>query len=105
LRAIHNKFYQLIDKQVSQAADTNNGVKTPKVLEPRPYDSAAHAEKFERWLTTLLHWFRVNKYCGAALNGEHMVYTAMYLEGTMLMWYDNNIDGIDHEQIHGHSRS
>jgi hypothetical protein len=57
LRAIHNEFYQLINKQVSQAADMNNGVKTPKVPEPKPYDGAAHAEKFERWSTILLHWF------------------------------------------------
>jgi hypothetical protein len=98
LREIHNKFYRLINKQVSQAANMNNGVKTPKVPESKPYDGTPNAEKFKRWLTTLLCWFRVNKYCGAALDGERVVYAVMYLEGTTLMWYDDNIDGIDHEQ-------
>jgi hypothetical protein len=56
------------------------------------------AEVFKRWLTTLLQWFRVNKYVGRAFDSKHIVFTAMYLKGTALMWYDDNIDGINHQE-------
>jgi hypothetical protein len=94
-KAIHQKYYLLIDKHLDQEAETSGGVKAPKVPEPQRYSGASDAETFERWLTTLLRWFWVNKYVGRAFNSEHVVFTAMYLEGTALMWYDDNIDGID----------
>jgi hypothetical protein len=68
------------------------------VPEPQRYSRASDAETFERWLTTLLRWFWVNKYVGRVFNSKRVVFMAMYLEGTALTWYDDNIDGIDHQE-------
>jgi hypothetical protein len=46
----------------------------------------------------LLRWFRVNRYCGIEYNREQVVCTAMYLEDTAAMWYDVNVNGIDHQR-------
>lgn len=37
----------------------------------------------------------MNKYIGRVFDDEHIVVTAMYLEGTALMRYNDNIDGIN----------
>jgi hypothetical protein len=53
---------------------------------------------YERWLSTLLRWLRVNKICRAEYDEECIVYISMYLEGDMLLWLNNNIDSFHHQQ-------
>jgi hypothetical protein len=35
---------------------------------------------------------------GRAFDSECIVFTAMYLEGTALTWYNDNVDGIHHQE-------
>ena len=70
-------------------------MKPPKVLEPKAYDSEEDAEEFERWLRTLLRWFRVNRYCGQEYNEDCVVCAALFLQGSALTWYNDNMNVLD----------
>jgi hypothetical protein len=74
-----------------------SGVKTPKVPEPKAYRGKGDAEVFDKWLVGLLRWFQVNRYCGMEFDKERVVCTALYLEDTTITWYDDNVDGMDHQ--------
>ena len=50
LAAIHDRYFWIIDWQVGCSIEQHNGVKPPKVLEPKAYDGEEDAEEFERWL-------------------------------------------------------
>jgi hypothetical protein len=39
-KAIHQKYYSLIDKHLNREAETSGGVKAPKVLEPQRSNGA-----------------------------------------------------------------
>ena len=64
LRAIHEKYHHMIDDYVGERLKSNSGIKMPKVPEPKTYNSKDDIEIFDRWLISLLRWFRVNQYCG-----------------------------------------
>jgi hypothetical protein len=98
LKAIHNKFHRIIDDYLGERVDNTNSVKTPKVPDPKTYQGEEDAEIFDRWLIGLLRWFRVNQYCGMELDKECIVCTALYLEDAAITWYDDNVDGIDHQK-------
>jgi hypothetical protein len=98
LRAIHNKFHHMIDDYVGVRVENSGGIKTPKVPDPRKYSSEIDTEVFDRWLVGLLRWFRVNRYCRMEYNREQVVCMAMYLDGTAVTWYNDNVDGIDHQR-------
>jgi hypothetical protein len=70
LKAIHNKFHQIIDDYVGVRVENPGGIKTPKVSDPRKYSGEVDAEVFNRWLVGLLRWFRVNRYCGMEYDRE-----------------------------------
>jgi hypothetical protein len=97
LKAMHKKYCLLIDQQVGQEADPNNNVKTPRVPEPKAYNEE-DAEVFDRCLTSLLKWLRINKYCGQNLDKNHIVCMAIFLQGPALIWSNNNVDGMDHQK-------
>jgi hypothetical protein len=65
---------------LGERVDNTNGVKAPKVPDPKAYRGEEDAEIFDRWLIGLLRWFRVNRYCGMELDKERVVCTALYLE-------------------------
>jgi hypothetical protein len=98
LRAIHNKFHRIIDDYVGVMVENPGGIKTPKVPDPRKYSGEIDTEVFNRWLVGLLRWFRVNRYCGMEYDRERVVCMAMYLEGTAATWYDDNVNGLDHQR-------
>jgi hypothetical protein len=97
LRAIHNKFHHIINEYLGDRIENLSGVKTPKVPEPKAYRGEGDAEVFDKWLVGLLRWFRVNRYCGMEFDKERVVCTALYLEDTTITWYDDNVDGMDHQ--------
>lgn len=99
LRVIHEKYWLLIDRHVSQEVDTGSNVKVPRVPEPKAYNGEEDPEAFERWLTSLLHWFCINRYCGPALDGDCMACVPIFLQGSALTWFNDNIDGMDHQQV------
>jgi hypothetical protein len=43
-------------------------MKTPRIPEPNMYNVEEDAEVFKGWLTSLLRWFCINKYCGMDLD-------------------------------------
>jgi hypothetical protein len=65
---------------------------------PPSYNGEGDSEVYERWLSTLLRWLRMNKICGAEYDEEHIVYILMYLEGDALLWFNDNIDGFHCQQ-------
>jgi hypothetical protein len=47
-KAIHQKYYSLIDKHLDREAETSGGVKAPKVPEPQYYNGASDTETFRK---------------------------------------------------------
>jgi len=96
-RAIHEKYCQLIDRHVGKS--TNSGTtKSPKVPEPKAYSSEEDAEQFEGWLKNLLRWYCINRYCGMEHDEDCISCMALFLQGDALHWYNDNIDGINHQK-------
>ena len=40
----------------------------------------------------------MNHYCGSEFDEDHVVCTALFLQGQVLMWYSDNVDGMDHQK-------
>jgi hypothetical protein len=97
LRMVHEKYHQLVSQHVGRRVTVSSRVKPPKVPEPKAYAGEEDVEVFERWLTSLLRWFRINRYGGPDLDEDRVVCTAMFLEGTALTWYNDNVDGGGHQ--------
>jgi len=95
MRAIHEKYCQLIDRHVGKSTDSGT-TKSPKVPEPKAYSSKEDAKKFEGWLKNLLRWYCINRYCGMEHDKNCISCTALFLQGDVLCWYDDNVDGINH---------
>jgi len=91
-RAIHEKYCQLIDRHMRKSTDSST-TKSPKVPEPKAYNSKEDAEKFEGWLKNLLRWYHINRYCGMEHDEDRISCMALFLQGDALCWYDNNVDG------------
>ena len=83
LRAMHEKYCLLIDRHVGQEVDHNNNVKALRVPEPKTYDGEEDPEVFKRWLTGLLRWFRINRYCGPALDDDRVACVPTFLQGAV----------------------
>ena len=98
LRAIHNKYHCIIDDYIGNRVENPGGVKTPKVLDPKNYSGEVDTEAFDRWLVSLLRWFQVNRYCGVDYDKACVVRMALYLNSTAATWYNDNVDGIDHQK-------
>jgi hypothetical protein len=98
LRAIHSKFHHIIDDYLGERVDNTNGMKAPKVPDPKAYRGKEDTEIFNRWLIGLLRWFWVNQYCRMELDKECVVCMALYLEDAAVTWYDDNVDGMDHQK-------
>jgi len=95
MRAIHKKYCELIDRHMGKS--TNNGTtKSPKVPEHKAYSSEEDAKTFEGWLKNLLRWYRINRYCGMEHDKDHISCMALFLQGDVLCWYDDNVDAINH---------
>jgi len=101
-RAIHEKYCKLIDRHMRKSTDSGT-TKSPKVPEPKAYSGEEDAEKFEGWLKNLLRWYCINKYCSMEHDKDCISCTALFLQGNTLCWYDDNVDGINHQKD-GHSR-
>lgn len=73
-------------------------VKPPKVPEPMAYSGEEDVKVFEGWLASLsLRWFCINRYGRPDLDEDCVVCMAMFLRGTALMWYNDNVDGESHQ--------
>ena len=83
---------------MGRSIEWHDGVKPPKVAEPKAYDSEEDAGEFQRWLQSLLRWFRVNRYCGPEYNEDRVVCAPLFLQGSALTWYNNNVDVLDRPQ-------
>jgi hypothetical protein len=94
LRAIHKKYQSLMERQVGQEVE-HSQMKLPKVLEPKAYEG--EDDPFERWLVSLLRWFQINQVCGPELDSELVICMAVFLQGDALMWFNGNINGMDHQ--------
>ena len=95
LIAIHAKLHRTIDEKVSKPSETTvNSKNGPRVPTPPMYKGEEDTEKYEHWLSSLLRWLRVNKICGPDLDADRVEYAAMYLEGTALTWFNDNVDGL-----------
>jgi len=94
-RAIHEKYCQLIDRHVGKSTKSSTS-KSPKVPEPKAYNSKEDAEVFEGWLKNLLRWYCINRYCSMEHDEDHISCTALFLQGDALCWYDDNVNGINH---------
>jgi hypothetical protein len=89
----------MIDEKVAILPDNSTNTKGgPRVPTPPSYNGEGDTEVYESWLSTLLRWLRVNKICGAEFDEERIVYVPMYLEGDVLLWFNNNIDGFHRQQ-------
>jgi hypothetical protein len=101
MKAMHKKFHEHIDRKVSVISDTptisnKNG---PQVPNPPKYGGLQDSEEFKRWLGRLLQWLKVNKICGPELDSEQIEFTAMFLEGIVLSWFEDNVDGTYHQRL------
>jgi len=97
---MHSKFHEQIDNKVSTLRESTPDKKSgPRVPTPPSYGGSADTETFERWLNSLLRWLRVGKVCGSELDSERIEYTGMYLEGTALSWFEDNVDGVYRRRI------
>jgi len=89
-RAIHEKYCQLINRHTGKS--TNSGTtKSPKVPEPKAYSGEEDAKKFEGW-------YHINRYCGMEHDKDRISCMALFLQGDMLCWYDDNVNGINHRK-------
>jgi len=96
-RPIHEKYCQLIDRHIGKS--THSGTtKSPKVPEPKAYSGEEDTENFEGWLKNLLRWYHINRYCGMEHDKDHISCMALFLQGDALCWYDNNVNGINHQK-------
>jgi len=82
---------------VGKSTDSST-TKSPKVPEPKAYSGKEDAKNFEGWLKNLLRWYHINRYCSMEHDEDHISCTALFLQGNMLHWYDDNIDGINHQK-------
>ena len=46
----------------------------------------------------LLQWFHINRYCGPELDDDHVACVPIFLQGAALTWFNNNIEGMDHQK-------
>jgi hypothetical protein len=84
----------MIDEKVAILHDHSTNTKGgPQVPTPPSYNGEGDTKVYERWLSTLLRWLHVNKICRAEYDEECIVYVPMYLEGDVLSWFNDNIDG------------
>jgi hypothetical protein len=97
LRAIHNKFHCIINEYLGEMIENLSGVKMLKVPEPKAYRGEGDTKVFDKWLVGLLRWFQVNRYWRMEFNKKWVVCMALYLEDTMITWYNDNMDGMDHQ--------
>ena len=66
---IHEKYCQLIDRHIGKSTGSGTN-KSPKVPEPRTYNSKEDAKVLEGWLKNLLRWYHINRYCGMEHNKD-----------------------------------
>jgi len=97
MRAIHKKYCQLIDRHIWKSTNSSM-TKSAKVPEPKAYNSEEDAEKFEGWLKNLLRWYCINRYCSMEHGEDCISCTALFLQGNGLCWYNDSIDGINHQK-------
>ena len=69
------------------------GKNGPRVPNPPKYGGLQDSEEFERWLSCLLRWLKVNKICGPENDSDRIEFTAMFLENTAIVWFEDNVDG------------
>ena len=95
LKAMHKKFHKQIDRKVSVLSDSPalGGKNGPRVPNPPKYGGLQDSEEFERWLSCLLRWLKVNKICGPENDSDRIEFTAMFLENTASVWFEDNVDG------------
>jgi hypothetical protein len=97
---MHKKFHKQIDRKVSVLCDTlalggKNGPRMPNLLK---YSRLQDSHEFEYWLSCLLRWLKVNKICGLENDSDRIEFTAMFLENTTIIWFEDNIDGRHHQR-------
>jgi hypothetical protein len=94
------KIHRQIDSKVSVLMElpATGGKNRPRVPNPPKYSRLPDTEGFERWLSTLLCWLKVNKVCGPDLDSDRIEYTAMFLENTALTWFEDSVDGAYHQR-------
>jgi hypothetical protein len=68
--------------------------KSPQAPTPEKYGGAEDTKEFKQWLSSLLQWLRINNICGLENDSERIKYTAIYLEGKVLSWYNDNVDSL-----------
>jgi len=83
MRAIHEKYCQLIDRQIGKSTDGGT-TKSPKVPEPKAYSSEEDTENFEGWLKNLLRWYHINRYCSMEHDKDCIACMALFLQGNAL---------------------
>ena len=83
---------------MGHSIEWHKGVKLPKVPEPKAYDSEEDPKEFKRWLQSLFRWFRVNQYCIQEYDEDCIVCTALFLQGSALTWYNDNVNVLDRPQ-------
>ena len=98
MKAMHRKIHEQINSKVSVPVEIPMGSKSrPRVPSPPKFGGSADTEGFERWLSTLVQWLKVNKVCGLELNSEHVEFAVIHLEGIMLTLFEDNMDGVYHQ--------
>ena len=64
---------------------------------PRKYKGQDNLEKFDKWLSHLLKYYRTFKVTGPNCNKDWVLYTGLYLEGLASQWYDQEVNSLDQQ--------
>jgi hypothetical protein len=65
---------------------------------PEKYSGDEDIEQFDGWLHSLLRWLKINHFTGPERERECIALTAMYLSEEAKTWFNDNVEGINHQR-------
>jgi hypothetical protein len=90
---VHKVYRRMIRHAVGKPVANIDGSKNIKIPSPDTYDGTPDVEIFERWLSTLLRWMAVNRYCGNDHDKTRLQVLGLFLKDKALDWYNDEVDG------------
>jgi hypothetical protein len=72
---------------------------------PKAYSGDEDIEQFDGWLHSMLWWMKINHYAGPECEHDRITLTAMYLDEKAKTWFNDNVEGVNHQSGCGHSKT